>query len=98
MDLGNVIDKSQVDTRGRHSSVVKDILGVESNPMAGILPAPEKNCRMSTRVTPCLPVGVKSKEDQLSKKIHVGNWFHVLLCRPGPIVPKILPNIPFRIS
>lgn len=67
MDLGNVIDKSQVDTRGRHSSVVKDILGVKSNPMAGILPAPEKNCRMSTRVTPCLPVGAKSKKDQLSK-------------------------------
>ena len=47
--------KSQVDTRGRHSSLVKQIFGVESNPMAGILLAPEKNCRMSTRVIPPLP-------------------------------------------
>ena len=50
-----MIDKSQVDTRGRHSSLVKQIFGVESNPMAGILLAPEKNCRMSTRVIPPLP-------------------------------------------
>ena len=32
---------------GRHSSLVKQIFGVESNPMAGILLAPEKNCRIS---------------------------------------------------
>ena len=50
-----MIDKSQVDTRGRHSSLVKQSFGVESNPMAGILLAPEKNCRMSTRVIPPLP-------------------------------------------
>jgi len=68
MDLGNVIDKSQVDTRGRHLSVVKDILGVESNPMAGILPAPAREELQNVHKSNTLfPVGAKTKEDQLSK-------------------------------
>ena len=42
-DRGKVIVREQVDAYGRHSSDVKLILGVSSNPAAGSLLAPEKN-------------------------------------------------------
>lgn len=60
MDLGIVIDKSQVDTRGRHLSVVKDILSVESNSMAGILLAPAREELQNVHKSNTLfPVGDK---------------------------------------
>ena len=43
MERGNVILRAQVDAYGRHSSLVKLILGVASKPVAGSLLAPEKN-------------------------------------------------------
>ena len=47
--------REQVDAYGRRSSDVKHSLGVSSNPAAGSLPAPEKNCRTFERETDLLP-------------------------------------------
>ena len=41
--LGKVILRSHVDARGRQVSSVKQIVGGEGNPVAGILDEPEKN-------------------------------------------------------
>ena len=49
--------REQVDACGRHSRDVKDILGVSSNPTAGILLAPEKNCKIFESETHLSPKG-----------------------------------------
>ena len=54
-ERGKVIVREQVDAYGRRSSEVKLILGVSSNPVAGSLPAPEKNCRTFERETDLFP-------------------------------------------
>ena len=48
--------REQVDACGRHS---RDVKGVSSNPTAGILLAPEKNCKIFESETHLSPKGKK---------------------------------------
>lgn len=58
--------RSHVDELGKRIASVKCRLGIQSKPAAGILLAPDMNCRMSDRATPVLP---STKAQQTSKLV-----------------------------